>query len=404
MTNPNQKEISHAEADGALAELVTRAEYDVQIATAQKYPRSIKQFMDDAMSMVTLNEAVADECIYALPRDGKTIEGPSARFAEIIFSAWGHARAGARIVNEDAKFVTAQGVCHDLQKNTLIAFEVRRRITNKHGTRYNDDMIGVTGNAGSSIALRNAILKTIPKAFWSPIYEAARKTVMGDHKTLAARRDTALAVLMKFGATPDIVFKLLNIKGVEDITPDHLIIMKGLATALRDGDTTLEQLLQDAGQEQEGKGTAGLKDKLRKKTGAPKPEQGDKPLSGEPEQKQSGDAPATAGRTNEAQQGGSSAGAAQGRTVSFKEPEQKKPAVIEEDAVIDHETGEILNDLSTVAGTKKAGDSLLKALYKAQPDERTAVFAEHDGDKILKALGDKGLGMVAQKIRTAAGI
>src|SRR5258708_5503124 len=110
MSHPDMKEVSGQQVDGSLAELVTRAEYDVQIATAKRYPRSIKQFIDNAMEMVTLSEQIADDCIYALPRDGKTIEGPSARFAEMILHAWGHTRAGARIVNEDSRFVTAQGV------------------------------------------------------------------------------------------------------------------------------------------------------------------------------------------------------------------------------------------------------------------------------------------------------
>jgi hypothetical protein len=73
--------------------------------------------------------------------------------------------------------VTAQGVCHDLQSNTFIAYEVRRRITGKGDRKYSDDMIGVTGNAASSIALRNAILKIIPKVFWDGIYQAARQVV-----------------------------------------------------------------------------------------------------------------------------------------------------------------------------------------------------------------------------------
>ena len=173
MPHPDNSEVQVQNVDTALAELVTRAEYDVQIATARKYPRSIKDFINRATEMVTLNESVADDCIYALPRDGKTIEGPSARFAELILHAWGHTRAGARIVNEDSRFITAQGVCHDLQSNTLIAYEVRRRITKSNGNKYSDDMVGVTGNAASSIALRNAITKVIPKALWSPIYEEA---------------------------------------------------------------------------------------------------------------------------------------------------------------------------------------------------------------------------------------
>jgi hypothetical protein len=185
---------------GVLA-VISKAEIDVQIATAHRFPRSVKAFRDEALAMVTLTEAIAEECIYALPRDGKTIEGPSARFAEVIISAWGNSRSGARVVDDSGEFVTAQGVFHDLQKNVAITYEVKRRITDKRGRRYNPDMIGVTANAACSIALRNAILKGVPKAFWSDIYEAARKTIMGDFQTLANRRAAALNAFQKFGVT-----------------------------------------------------------------------------------------------------------------------------------------------------------------------------------------------------------
>ncbi len=226
-------------------ELITRAEYDVQIATARKYPRSIASFCKEAIGLVNLNEQIADDCIYAIPRDGKIIEGPSARFAEIILHSWGHTRAGARIVDEDAKFITAQGVCHDLQSNTMITFEVKRRITNKQGKRYNDDMIAMTGNAACSIALRNAITRVIPKAFWEPIYQEARMVVMGDSMTLSSRRAVALELLAKFGATEEMIIKKLGVVGVEDITLDHLLVLRGIATAIKEGDTTVEQLFSE---------------------------------------------------------------------------------------------------------------------------------------------------------------
>lgn len=247
LTQPaiEEKEIPIQNVEGSLAELVTRAEYDVQITTAKKFPRSVRNFINQATEMATLSEQTANDCIYALPRDGKTIEGPSARFGEIILHAWGHVRAGARIVHEDDRFITAQGVCHDLQSNTLIAYEVRRRITGKGNKRFNDDMIGVTGNAASSIALRNAILKVIPKAFWDPIYQAARQVVMGDAKTLVNRRADALAFLQKFGATPEMVYNKLGVQGVEEITLDHLVMLRGLATAIKEGDSTVEQIFAD---------------------------------------------------------------------------------------------------------------------------------------------------------------
>src|SRR5678816_4803120 len=96
---------------------------------------------------------------YSLPRGGRNIVGPSVRFAEVVASSWGNIRSGARIIDIDDKFITAQGQCFDLEKNICVQVEVKRRITKKDGKRYDDDMIGVTGNAACSISLRNAVFK-----------------------------------------------------------------------------------------------------------------------------------------------------------------------------------------------------------------------------------------------------
>lgn len=242
----NNNDIVTAES-GTVA-LLNKSEIDMQVATAHKYPRSIKRFRDEALAMVTLNENIAQECIYSLPRDGKTIEGPSARFAEVVASAWGNSRAGARVVNDHGDFVTAQGVFHDLERNVAITYEVQRRIVSKNGIRFSTDMIGVTANAACSVALRNAILKGVPKAFWSDLYESARQTAIGNNHTLANRRARALAVLQKHGVTPAQVFAFLNIGGEEDITLEHLGTLFGITTALKEGETTPEQAFAVDGQ------------------------------------------------------------------------------------------------------------------------------------------------------------
>jgi len=227
--------------DSAMASMVTRAEIDMQIATANKYPRSIKTAMSTAMELATLNEKMAAECIYALPRDGKVVEGPSARFAEIMAYSWKNCRAGARVVDESSEFVTSQGVFHDLQQNVAITYEVQRRITDKYGRRYKADMIGVTANAASSIALRNAILKGIPKAIWNTIYQKARQVVAGDVTTLANRRAEAINSFQIYGVTPENICATLGVKGVEDIGLDQLVVLRGIFTAIKEGDTTPEQ-------------------------------------------------------------------------------------------------------------------------------------------------------------------
>lgn len=242
----DNREVSNMSVESGTVALLNKSEIDMQVTTAHRYPRSIKRFRDEAYQMVTLNESIAESCIYALPRDGKVIEGPSARFAEVVASAWGNCRAGARVVNDQGDFVTAQGVFHDLERNVAITYEVQRRITNSKGQRYKPDMIGVTANAACSVALRNAILKGVPKAFWDDMYQAARKTVMGDVQTLANRRASAIKAFQSFGISEAQILAKLEVAGVEDITLEHLVTLRGLLTAIKEGDTTPEQAFESA--------------------------------------------------------------------------------------------------------------------------------------------------------------
>jgi len=250
---------------GSLA-ILNKSEIEQQVDTAKKYPRSVKRFRDEAMTMATLTESIAEGCIYAVPRGGKTIEGPSARFAEIIISAWGNSRAGARIISEDNETITAQGFFFDVERNVTIALEIKRRITDKHGRRYNTDMISTTGNAAASIAFRNAVLKGIPKAFWADMYEAARKTAIGTVETLVNKRSKMIEYFQKMGITTDAICATLEIPGVEDIGMDELAVLKGMATALKEGESTPEQLFKMPEKATPGKGVAGLKDKIKEKT------------------------------------------------------------------------------------------------------------------------------------------
>jgi hypothetical protein len=238
-------ELMEREVDsGASLMAINASEINQQIATAKRYPRSIKEFVREATEMVSMNQTVAQECMYSLKRgrgaDTKVIEGPSARMAEVVASAWGNCRAGARVISEDDRFVTAQGAFIDLQRNVAITYEVRRRITDSRGNKYSDDMVGVTANAACSIALRNAVFKGVPKAFWQEIYRVARQTAIGDAKTLGTRRSDMLAAFAKMGVEKEKVFAYLEVKGIEDVSLDHLGLMLGVFQAIRDGETTID--------------------------------------------------------------------------------------------------------------------------------------------------------------------
>jgi len=224
----------------SVAAALTAAELDQQIATARRWPRSITTFMDEARDLVTYSADVAEECIYAVPRDGKIIRGPSARFAEVLLSRYRNCRVSSRVVNEDDQWITAQGIFHDLETNSATAYEVRRRITDKRGRKYSLDMVGVTANAACSIAMRQAILKGIPKAIWSDAYAHAEKTIAGDNRPLTERRDAALSHFKRLGVAPDRVYAALGIAGYEDLGGDELLTLQGIKQAIKDGEHTTD--------------------------------------------------------------------------------------------------------------------------------------------------------------------
>lgn len=230
--------IESREAVGELA----RAEVDVQISTAKRWPRNLTDAKREALELATLDEATASTMFYVLPRSGKKIEGPSIRLAEVIASSWGNLRYGARIIEVDKKngFVTAQGFAHDLQKNTAATDEIRRRITDKQGRTYNDDMIQVTCRAAAKIAQRNAIFSVIPRALVDGLCREAKLAAIGDVKTMAAKRADCMEWFRKAGADDEQVFAFLDVKSEDDIGVDELITLKGLATSIKDGEISID--------------------------------------------------------------------------------------------------------------------------------------------------------------------
>lgn len=227
-----------------------KGEVDMQVTTARRYPRSIKSFKERALSLATLDEETAAGCFYTLPArrggNNKPIEGPSVRLAEIVAGSWGNIRAQAVITDDDGEFITAQGRCWDLETNVAISVDVRRRITDSQGRRYSTDMINTTANAACSVALRNAVFKVVPMAIVKPVYEQARLVAIGSAETLASRRAKMIEAFQKMGIASARVLASIERASVEDITLDDIGLLRGFYTAIKDGDSTIEEVFPEA--------------------------------------------------------------------------------------------------------------------------------------------------------------
>lgn len=217
---------------------ITRSEIDSQIATAKQFPRDVQASIARITQLATLDEETAQECFYALKKDGQLIEGPSIRLAEIVATSWGNIRAASHIVGNDGKFITAQGVCIDLETNVGISCETKRRITTRDGRTYGDDMQMVTGNAAGAIALRNAILKVVPKAALNKAMKQVKAIAVGKGNDLVETRQKILATFAKYSVTEPMILSFLNIASVEDITQDMVVTLRGVNNAIKEGQTT----------------------------------------------------------------------------------------------------------------------------------------------------------------------
>jgi hypothetical protein len=249
------------ESEGAVSVIgaLERAEIDMQIATAKRYPRSVAAFVKSARTLACASPQIAAQCSYAVPRKDKngkpiTIIGPSIRLAEIVAPSWKNCRYGGRVVDIGDRFVSVQGFFFDLENNVAVTVDVRRRITNRDGVRYSDDMIQQTCQAAVSIAVRNAIFRGIPGGYVEAIRVEAQDVALGKKEGLETQRTKALKFFTDtYQIKKGVILNTLGVEDEKDITWGHMSRLMGFRTAIDTGESTAEQIFSES-PETEGSG------------------------------------------------------------------------------------------------------------------------------------------------------
>lgn len=231
-----------------MLEAINRSEIDMQIMTAQRIPRNITKCKENMIELATMDDTVAYNCFYHLERKDKDgnvsiIEGPSVRFAEIIAACWKNLRVAARIIGNDGKTITAQGVCHDLESNVAISTEVKRSILTSKGYTYSQDMQVVVGNAASSIALRNAICKVVPQVLIKNVVEEVQSKALEHIKQMGIEESWKQWVAFmqgQFKVSEAMMLEYLN-KQRGDLNAQDVQKIVGVYNAIKEGTTTVEE-------------------------------------------------------------------------------------------------------------------------------------------------------------------
>jgi hypothetical protein len=232
-------------------EALERAHIDVQVATAHKYPRSIEKFKKRALEMATLDYETAESCIYSRPvgkeKDPKSgewvtkyAEGASIRLAEIVGACYGNLRVASRIVEQTERYVTVEGVAHDLETNFAAKSEVKEMTVKKDGTPYDERMRAVIAKAALSKGRRDATFTVVPRALCKSVIDAAKAIVIGDSTTLEDRRKKAAEWVKSKNIEEARVFSAIGVKGWSEVGLEHLNTLTGLKTSIKEGEVTID--------------------------------------------------------------------------------------------------------------------------------------------------------------------
>jgi len=232
--------VSSAEIVGAQVS----AEIDIQISTAKKFPRNIKEFKEKCTELATFDEVTAEKCLFVLPsRGGGKIEGKSIRLAELVAHTYGNLRIQSRLVEEGEGHVTVQGICHDLETNVAFSGESRMNILTSNKKRYSPDMVTMIINAASAKAQRNAIFKCVPEVLINEVENGIKKKMLLDDSVFVERKDFAFKRLEEFGVPKARILDLLEIGDETQITQAHLITLRGIVNGIMDKEFTAEGVL-----------------------------------------------------------------------------------------------------------------------------------------------------------------
>jgi hypothetical protein len=256
-------------------EIMERSMIDVQIATAKQYPRNIQRFQATAKALATIDRETAESCVYSRPvgkdERGRPVfaKGESIRLAEIVAASYGNLRVQGMVVEVTPKYVKAVGVAHDLETNYAAKAEVVESTLTSKGYPMSERMRIVIAKAAQSKAMRDAIFRVVPKGLCKSIVAEANAVIFGSNKSMSERRAMVDAWVKKLPIDPKRIWNALGVQCLEEITEDELELLTGIRTAMKDGDTTLDEAFPPLEGDDDGqKGSAGLKAKLKGKDAA----------------------------------------------------------------------------------------------------------------------------------------
>lgn len=217
----------------------TRAEHEVQASfvIAQKFPRSEQQCYTEIINACK-RPFLAEQAMYAYPRGGTLVTGPSIRLAEAMAQSWKHLDFGIEEVSQSNGVSVAKAFCIDLQKNTRSTktFYVKHERHTKRGiTKLTDprEIYELVANQGAR-RLRACILAILPGDVVEAAVDQCKKTLESSDIPISDQIRKMVLAFDEIGVKVEHLEKRLGHK-LDATIPAEIVILKGVYKSLKDG-------------------------------------------------------------------------------------------------------------------------------------------------------------------------
>lgn len=207
------------------------------LVIAKKFPRNEMQALMKILKSCE-RPFLAEQAMYAYPRGGQMVTGPSIRMAEVLAQNWGNISFGIREISQSNGVSEVEAFAWDLETNTQQTkiFSVPHiRYTKKGTQKLTDprDIYEMVANQGAR-RLRACILGVIPGDIVDAALDQIQKTLSTGEEPITDRIRKLAKAFNEFGVSVEMIEKRLG-HNLDATIDQEIVSLRAIYKSLKDG-------------------------------------------------------------------------------------------------------------------------------------------------------------------------